>query len=233
MTRLPALLLTGLLLAGVASAKDVAPYGFKKFFDPSRLVQVDLKIKEADWDMMRKQHRLLVKTLRTDIPPNDQKKPFDYVPAQLTIDGAKVGKVAIRKKGFVGSLDVNRPSLKIQIDRYDKKKMFAGVDTLTLNNNRQDATRIHQLIGYQLFRAAGMPASHCNLAHVTVNGNSLGIYSNVESLDKHLFRRAFKMRKEHCTRGRFAIFVYRCSSGLSASLAPKKRMTFCAKPASP
>ena len=195
MTRLPALLLTGLLLAEVVLAKDVAPYGFKKFFDPSRLVQVDLKVKEADWDMMRKQHRLLVKTLRTDIPPNDQKKPFDYVPAQLTIDGAKVGKVAIRKKGFVGSLDVNRPSLKIQIDRYDKKKMFAGVDTLTLNNNRQDATRIHQLIGYQLFRAAGMPASYCNLAHVTVNGNSLGIYSNVESLDKHLFRRAFKSAK--------------------------------------
>ena len=137
MTRLSSLMLSGLLFAGAATAKDLAPYGFKKFFDPTRLIQVELKVKPDDWDRMRKQHRLLVKTLRTDIPPTDQEKPFDYVPAQLTIDGTKVGKVAIRKKGFVGSLDANRPSLKIQIDRYDKKKMFAGVDTLTLNNNHK------------------------------------------------------------------------------------------------
>ncbi len=195
MTRLSAIMLSGLLFAGAATAKDVAPYGFKQFFDPDRLIRVDLKVQPEDWDRMRKQHRLLVKTLRTDIPPTDQEKPFDYVPAQMMIDGTRVGKVAIRKKGFVGSLDAERPSLKIQIDRFDKKKMFAGVDTLTLNNNRQDGSRVHQLIGYQLFRAAGLPASHCNLAHVTVNGKSLGIYSNVESLDKHLFRRAFKSAK--------------------------------------
>ena len=195
MTRLSVLMLSGLLFVGAATAKDLAPYGFKKFFDPTRLIQVEIKVKPDDWDRMRKQHRLLVKTLRTDIPPTDQEKPFDYVPAQLTIDGTKVGKVAIRKKGFVGSLDANRPSLKIQIDRYDKKKMFAGVDTLTLNNNRQDGSRVHQLIGYQLFRDAGLQASYCNLAHVTVNGKSLGIYSNVESLDKHLFRRAFDSAK--------------------------------------
>ena len=48
--------------------------------------------------------------------------------------------------------------------------MFAGVDTLTLNNNNQDGSRVHQLVGYQFFRAAGLPASHCNLALVSVNG---------------------------------------------------------------
>ena len=141
------------------------------------------------------QHRSLVKTLRTDIPPSEQKKPFSYVSANLTIDGTDIGIVAIRKKGFVGSLDHDRPSLKIQIDQYEKKKMFAGVDTLTLNNNKQDGSRVHQLVGYQFFRAAGLPASHCNLALVSVNGKSLGVYSNVESLDKHHFRRAYKSAK--------------------------------------
>ena len=52
-----------------------------------------------------------------------------------------------RKKSFVGSLDQDRPSFKIQIDKYDQRKMFAGVDTLTLNNSKQDSSRIHQLIG--------------------------------------------------------------------------------------
>ena len=103
MTRLSALMLSGLLFAGAATAKDLAPYGFKKFFDPTRLIQVELKVKPDDWDRMRKQHRLLVKTLRTDIPPTDQEKPFDYVPAQLTIDGTKrLGKVAIRKRASWG-----------------------------------------------------------------------------------------------------------------------------------
>lgn len=193
--RLLAALLPVISFTVSAPAKDLAPYGFDHFFDPSRLVRIELDLNPADWDRIRAQHRSLVKTLRTDIPPSDQEKPFDYVTAQLTIDGTKVGKVAVRKKGFVGSLDHERPSLKVQIDRFDKDRRFAGVDTLTLNNNKQDPSRIHQLIGFQLFRAAGLPASHCNLALVSVNGKSLGIYSNVESLDKHLFRRAFKSAK--------------------------------------
>ena len=207
MNRLFPLIFVSLLSFISGFGKDLAPYGFKNFYDVSRLVKVELQLKESDWDSMRVQHRLLVKTLRTDIPPSDQAKQFDYFPAQLKIDGVEVGKVAIRKKGFVGSLDVNRPSLKIQIDRFDKKKMFAGVDTLTLNNNRQDPTRVHQLIGYQLFRNAGIPASHCNLAHVTVNGKSLGIYSNVESLDKHLFRKTFKNAKGTLYEGTIADFL--------------------------
>jgi len=193
--RLPAALLFALVFVVQLAAEDLAPYGFDKFFDTSRLVRIELELNPDDWDRMSLQHRSLVKTLRTDIPRSDQEKPFDYVPAKLTIDGTKVGKVAIRKKGFVGSLDVNRPSLKIQIDKFDKDKLFAEVDTLTLNNNKQDASRVHQLIGYQFFRASGQPASYCNLALLSVNGRSLGIYSNVESLDKHLFRRAFKSAK--------------------------------------
>jgi hypothetical protein len=184
-----------LLLTTTARAEDLAPYGFDHFFDTSRLVKIDLKVETEDWDKVRVQHRSLVKTLRTDIPPSEQKKPFSYVSANLTIDGTDIGIVAIRKKGFVGSLDHDRPSLKIQIDQYEKKKMFAGVDTLTLNNNKQDGSRVHQLVGYQVFRAAGFPASHCNLALVSVNGKSLGVYSNVESLDKHHFRRAYKSAK--------------------------------------
>ena len=33
------------------------------------------------------------------------------------------------------------------------------------------------------------------LALVSVNGKSIGVYSNVESLDKHYFRRTFKSAK--------------------------------------
>ena len=186
-----------LFLAISASAErtDLAPYSFEVFFDTARLVNIDFQIDAEDWNKLRLQHRSLVKTLRTDIPPSEQKKPFSYFSANMVIDGIDVGKVAIRKKGFVGSLDQDRPSLKVKIDKYDKKKMFAGVNTLTLNNNIQDDSRVHQLIGYQLFRAAGLTAPHCNLALISVNSKSLGIYSNVESIDKSMFRRAFSSAK--------------------------------------
>ncbi len=91
-----------------AADKDLAPYEFDYFFDPSRLVHVELQLKEADWDHITAQHRSLVKTLRTDIPPSDQEKPFDYVPKEkknkrilrftewqiFVIIAAKVGKNA-------------------------------------------------------------------------------------------------------------------------------------------
>ena len=85
-----AALLSVLCLTVSSAAKDLAPYGFERFFDSSRLVRIELDLSPADWDRIRAQHRSLVKTLRTDIPPSDQKKPFDYVTAQLTIDGTKV-----------------------------------------------------------------------------------------------------------------------------------------------
>ncbi len=42
-----------------------------------------------------------------------------------------------------------------------------------------------------MFRTAGLSASRCNLALAGVNGRSFSVYANVESLDKHFFRRSF------------------------------------------
>jgi hypothetical protein len=51
-----------------------------------------------------------------------------------------------------------------------------------LNNLQQDPSLLDQCLAYPLFRDAGLVASRCSLAHVRVNGTSLGIYSNVESI---------------------------------------------------
>lgn len=201
------ILVTAALLTCSTQAKDLAPYDYEHFFDPSRLVKIDITIDEADWDILRYQHRSLVRSLRTDIPPSEQEKQFDYFPATVTIDGTDIGKVAVRKKGFVGSMDDRRPSFKIQIDKFEKKKKFAGIDTLTLNNNKQDPSRVNQVIGYQLFREAGLPASHCNFAVVSVNGESLGVYCNVESTDKRFARRKFGTDKGAFYEGTLADFV--------------------------
>src|SRR5690606_12426430 len=97
-----------------------------------------------------------------------------YFPARVTIDGAVIDNVGVRKKGFLGSLLMGRPSLKLRLDELVPGQRHAGLDRLTLNNNRQDGSRIRQCLAYARFRAAGVPAPRCNFARVTVNGESLG-----------------------------------------------------------
>src|SRR6186713_2713678 len=137
MKPLKSLTLGGVLLLSLIAvppllAKDLAPYNFDRFFDPARLVRIDLRIATNDWDALRVQERSLIKTMRTDLPPAERDKFFDEFRAELAIDGTPVGPVSVRKKGFVGSLTPERPSLKIKLNRYDKKKMFAGLEMLTL-----------------------------------------------------------------------------------------------------
>jgi hypothetical protein len=97
----------------------------------------------------------------------------------------------VRKKGFYGSLSDTRPSFKVKLDHFVDGQEAEGIDLFTLNNNLSDPSQLKQCIGYQRFRDAGLPASRCTLAVVSVNGSRLGVYSNVESLDKAFLRRNF------------------------------------------
>jgi hypothetical protein len=66
-----------------------------------------------------------------------------------------------------------------------------GIDVLTLNNNKQDPALVSQYLAYRLFNAAGVHAPRVNFARVTVNGEYLGIYSNVESIGQPFLKRRF------------------------------------------
>ena len=215
-------LLLAWIPAPAVRAKDLAPFDSDRFFDPTRLVRIDLKMTTNDWNAMRVQHRLLIKTLRTDIPPSEQDKFSDKFRAELTIDGTPVGTVSVRKKGFVGSLSPDRPSLKITLNEYDQDKSFAGIDSLTLNNNRQDPSRLEQVIGYGLFRKAGLPASRCNLAVVSMNGQSLGVYANVESPDKRFFQHRYPKDKGTLWEGSVADFDDDATLRLERKFGPKE-----------
>ncbi len=159
-----------------------------QLFNPSHLLKVDIQIDRDDWDKMRKQSRDLLGSLKADEPAES---PFEYVRADVTIDGFKIEKVGIRKKGFLGSLDEDRPSLKIRFDKYKDQTPFGEVDRLTLNNNKQDDSNLSQYLSYKLFAEVGVAAPRCSFALVTVNGESLGVYSNVDSLKPPMLKRVF------------------------------------------
>jgi hypothetical protein len=90
-----------------------------------------------------------------------------------------------------GSLDSARPSLLVDFNRFVDQSPVEGLGRLTLNNNKQDASLISQSLAYRVFRTADLPAPRVGFAAVTVNGESLGVYSNVESIRKPFLRRSF------------------------------------------
>ena len=66
--------------------------------------------------------------------------------------------VGIRKKGFLGSVNAQRPSLKIHFDKFEAKKRFSGLEMMTLNNNGTDPDQVSQYPYYYIFRKAGLAA---------------------------------------------------------------------------
>ena len=177
-----------LAATGLAADKKLT---LDELFPADRVLDVQITVAEKDWDKIRHQSRNFVSALHESRKVKPIDGPYEYVNADVTIDGVKFEKVGLRKKGFIGSQSSSRPSLKIKLNHTDKEQAIGGLTKLTMNNNKQDSSIVSQYMGYAVFNQAGSPAPRCAFAKVTVNGKNLGIYSHVESVRKPLLARGF------------------------------------------
>jgi hypothetical protein len=162
-----------------------------ELYDPTRIVEVELELEPDAWDGLRTETRSVIDVLGGDCLATPFESPFAYREATATIDGVRLEPIAVRKKGFLGSLSETKPSLKLKLDAYAAGQRHLSVDKLTLNNARQDPALLRQCLAYDRFRAAGLIAARCNFAHVVVNGEDLGIYANVEAADGDFLERRY------------------------------------------
>ena len=167
---------------------DSLPYGN---FDPEHILDVDLELQEEDWDALRMQTRTFFSEFAGDCMDAPFQGPYTYFPADITIDGESLSNIGVRKKGFIGSQSTVKPSLRLNLDEYVQGAELFNVDNITLNNGVQDPSRIRQCLGYSLFEKAGLPASRCNFARVSVNGSSPTIYIHVEPIKRSFLRDHF------------------------------------------
>lgn len=173
------------LSTGIANAKKIDG---DKLLSPEHLPLIRIEIANDDWDKLR---------VQAPDPSvifggrDTNESPYSYFKADIWIDDVKVESVGIRKKGFFGSADSDRPSLKIKFDEFVEQDPVKGLSRLTLNNNKQDRSQLNQFVSYKLFRDAGVHAPRSNLARVSVNGTDLGIYTNVESIKKPFLQNSF------------------------------------------
>ena len=183
---------SGLLACGdlpPSPVVDVDPAD--RFFDRGRIHEVRIDMPRASWDALRLQSRRRFELLEGDCLAEPFTNPFPYFEARIEIDGESRGPVGVRKKGFIGSIDSVRPGLKVRFDEYTPGGNLYGLDHLTLNNSRQDASYVRQCVSFQAFADAGLPSPRCSFAHVVVNGQDLGVYVNVETIDKDFLARHF------------------------------------------
>jgi spore coat protein CotH len=176
--------------AGIAEPDATLPDPTDALFQPDHILEVEITLSDADWAVLREQPDSLdIPKLTCGNQPTE--KAYTYFPGDITVDGVTTTNVGIRKKGGFGSITSGRPGLKVKASEYFPDQRIFGSKRLTLNNNHQDPSFISQCLGYGLFSRAGVPASRCSFAHVTVNGEDLGIYSNVESIKKPMIARHF------------------------------------------
>ena len=190
------LLLLGLFITAISTngiAKNINQRELKidDLFPHDQVLDVQITIDSKDWDTIRYQSRNFFEALNESRQYAPIDHPYTYVEASVLIDGVEFPQVGIRKKGFIGSQNSTRPSIKVKLNHVDKEGQIDGLTNLTFNNNQQDVSLISQFMGYGLFNSAGIPAPRCAYANVTVNGQDLGIYAHVERIHRPFLKREF------------------------------------------
>src|SRR5215510_7679011 len=81
-------------------------------FEPGHIVDISITLDAADWAELRATTRTIASVIEGDCLAGPRESPFATYAGSITIDGTTFAQVGIKKKGFFGSLDPVKPSLK-------------------------------------------------------------------------------------------------------------------------
>ncbi|MXY88759.1 MAG: hypothetical protein F4Y92_07865 [Dehalococcoidia bacterium] len=181
------------------------------YFDLDRVLDISIEIAPEDWETLRHQTRTF-EDLLAEIEEHQLSRPFadiyTWFPATVTVDGERHTEVGVRKKGFLGSQSDTKPSLKLRFDKYVDGQALGGVmERMTLNNSVQDASLVNTCLAHQVFARAGIPASRCSFATVSVNGKALGLYIHLEEIKKPFLARHFASAEGNLYEGTVSDFT--------------------------
>ncbi|MDD5424968.1 MAG: CotH kinase family protein [candidate division Zixibacteria bacterium] len=160
-------LLFTLLSLGTVSGQD--------FYDIRTINTIEIIFEELDWDYildslyaMGEEDRLL---------------------GTAYINGVRYDSVGVRYKGAstYNPLWKKNP-FNIELDNVIEGQSIDGYKTLKLANVLRDPSFVREVLGYEIARDY-MPASRANYIKVSVNDEYLGLYTNVQSVDKFFARR--------------------------------------------
>ncbi len=155
---------------------DAGPGADEVVFDESTVRTYELTVAADDWAWL-----------------NENATLEEYVPATLTYEGTDYPNIGLRYKGFYGNLALcfdaggnqicDKLSMKLDFAEYDPNGRFYGLKKVNLHSMERDPSKMHDALGYGLFRAAGIHTARTAYGRVVVNGELIGLFAVVEQID--------------------------------------------------
>jgi spore coat protein CotH len=151
----------------------IGPQASDSFFNDSVLHEIRLTINRTDWQSLK-----------------DHYLENLYFPCDLEWGGQVIKNIGIRSRGWASRSDA-KPGLRVDFDRYVGTQTFLGLKSFVLRNNTQEASAMNERVSMQMFRRMGLPTPREAHTALFVNGEYVGLYTIVESVDKAFLRRQF------------------------------------------
>jgi hypothetical protein len=176
---------------------------FERLFDPRQSLHIILEISPADWTTLSQQVPASGVCAWQWNPANDR---YTWRTHNITIatewamssTQQTYVNAGVKKKGWCGSYDNTKPSLTINLSKYQNNDAQAenhiGTTHLSLENSRQDPALFKQCAAYHAFRSMGLPAPMCSFAALYRRDGTnpplfVGLYVLTEAVKKDFFRR--------------------------------------------
>ena len=147
------------------------------FYDIDTIREVRLYFYEENWDALLDSFFI--------VGDNDRAL------ADVIIDGYSYDSVGVRYKGF-SSVSINRLKnpFNLKLDYIIEGQAHQGIDKLKLANVYQDPSFIREVLTYEI-AADYMPSPKANYANVYINDTLLGLYTNVQAVNKDFLNEHF------------------------------------------
>ncbi|TWT31799.1 CotH kinase family protein [Blastopirellula retiformator] len=163
------------------SPADVENFPDAKWYDPYVLRTIFLEFENDDWEQELEDFH------DTDVE----------AVATLTVDGKSYQNVGIRFRGASSYFMVPagyKRSLNVSLDLADEDQRLHGYKTLNLLNGASDASFMSTVLYSQIAREF-IPAPKANHVRVVINGESWGVYTNVQQFDKDFLKENYPSSK--------------------------------------
>ena len=150
-------------------------------YDPNKLHRYDLYLSEENLKKI-----------------NDDPSAENYVEGSIVFENKVIRNVGIRYKGSIGAWvgclsgsDFTNPSgrkicpklsMKIKVN-WRSDNTFYGLKKLQFHSQNLDPTKMHERLGYWMFRKFGVTTARSTHALLYINGEFNGVFANTENID--------------------------------------------------
>jgi spore coat protein CotH len=148
-------------------------------YDESRVVDFHVDFPPGEWDKL--------------INSREPNPDLRWVACSLSFEGESFPTAACRRKGNMFDWDqARRPQFVVRFNLTDKQGRFRGLRRLNFEAWDGAEAPVRDRIGMWVMRQAGLPAPRVNHARVFKDGALLGVYMNVEAIDKEFVEDQFE-----------------------------------------